>query len=89
MTRALQSYSHDRWQDGSGGLVPLADAATGEAVAAIPRTGPDAAAMLDYARTTGGPALRALTFTERAAILKSLARYLSGHAGLSSPCCPP
>ena len=37
--------------------------------------------MLDYARTIGGPALRALTFTERAAILKALARHLSGHVG--------
>ena len=79
MTRALQSYSQDRWQDGSGERVSLADAATGEPVAAIHRTGPDAAAMLGYARTTGGPALRSLTFTERAAILKALARYLSGH----------
>ena len=79
MTRALQSYSQDRWHGGSGERVSLADAATGEPVAAIHRTGPDAAAMLRYARTRGGPALRALTFTERAAILKALARYLSGH----------
>jgi oxepin-CoA hydrolase/3-oxo-5,6-dehydrosuberyl-CoA semialdehyde dehydrogenase len=35
--------------------------------------------MLGYARTAGGPALRALTFTQRAAILKSLARHLSAH----------
>jgi oxepin-CoA hydrolase/3-oxo-5,6-dehydrosuberyl-CoA semialdehyde dehydrogenase len=73
----LQSYSEGRWQDGSGEIVPLLDAATGEPVSEIRRTGPDAAAMLTYARTTGGAALRALTFTERAAILKSLARHLS------------
>jgi oxepin-CoA hydrolase / 3-oxo-5,6-dehydrosuberyl-CoA semialdehyde dehydrogenase len=79
MTPVLRSYSQGRWQDGSGELVPLLDAATGEPVAAIPRTGPAAAAMLGYARTTGGPALRALTFTQRAAILKALARHLSGH----------
>ena len=30
-------------------------------------------------RTVGGPALRALTFAERAAILKALAKHLSGH----------
>jgi oxepin-CoA hydrolase/3-oxo-5,6-dehydrosuberyl-CoA semialdehyde dehydrogenase len=78
MTHALQSYSEGRWQDGAGEQRPLLDAATGEVVATIPARGPDAAAMLDYARTVGGPALRALTFTQRAAILKGLARHLSG-----------
>ena len=57
MTSTLQSYSQDRWQDGSGDVVTLADAATGEPVANIPRTGPGAAAMLTHARTVGGPAL--------------------------------
>jgi oxepin-CoA hydrolase / 3-oxo-5,6-dehydrosuberyl-CoA semialdehyde dehydrogenase len=79
MTAVLRSYSQDRWQDGSGQLVVLPDAATGEPVAALRRTGPDTAAMLHHARTAGGPALRALTFTQRAAILKALARHLSGH----------
>jgi oxepin-CoA hydrolase/3-oxo-5,6-dehydrosuberyl-CoA semialdehyde dehydrogenase len=79
MTPTLQSYSQDRWQDGEGDLVPLADAATGEIAAMIPRTGPSAAAMLAYARAIGGPAIRALTFTDRAAILKALARHLSQH----------
>jgi oxepin-CoA hydrolase/3-oxo-5,6-dehydrosuberyl-CoA semialdehyde dehydrogenase len=79
MTHVLQSYSEGRWQDGDGELKPLLDAATGDIVATIPCRGPDVAAMLAYARATGGPALRALSFTERAAILKSLVRHLSGH----------
>lgn len=37
----------------------------------------DVQAMLDWARSTGGPALRAMTFHERAKIIKSLAVYLS------------
>ena len=78
MTQALQSYSEGRWQDGSGEQRPLLDAATGEVVATIPARGPDVAAMLEHARTVGGPALRALTFTQRAAILRSLAKHLSG-----------
>ncbi len=78
MAHALQSYSEGRWQDGSGEHRPLRDAATGEVVATIPARGPDVAAMLTHARTVGGPALRALTFTQRAAILKGLARHLSG-----------
>ncbi len=78
MSRSLPSYAEGRWQDGSGEQRPLLDAATGEVVATIPARGPDPAAALHYARTVGGPALRALTFTERAAILKALARHLSG-----------
>ena len=78
MTPALQSYSQDRWQDGLGELVPLPDAATGEPVAAIHRAGPGAPGMLEHARAVGGPALRALTFAQRAALLRSLARHLSG-----------
>ncbi len=79
MTRALQSFTEGSWRDGGGDARPLLDAATGETVARIPSAGPDPAAMLGYARDTGGPALRALTFGERAAILKSLAKHLSGH----------
>jgi oxepin-CoA hydrolase/3-oxo-5,6-dehydrosuberyl-CoA semialdehyde dehydrogenase len=79
MTRTLQSYSEGHWQDGGGDAKPLLDASTGEVVASIPASGPDPAVMLAHARATGGPAMRALTFTERAAILKALARHLSGH----------
>ena len=78
MTHALQSYSEGRWQDGLGEQRPLLDAATGEVVATIPARGPDVEAMLTHARTVGGPELRALTFTQRAAILKGLSRHLSG-----------
>ncbi|GLZ11624.1 bifunctional aldehyde dehydrogenase/enoyl-CoA hydratase [Actinomadura sp. NBRC 104425] len=80
MTPVLRSYSHDTWQEGGGPARPLRDAATGEVVARLPATGPDPAAMLDHARRVGGPALRALTFQQRAAILKALARHLSDHA---------
>ena len=79
MTRALQSFTEGAWRDGGGGAKALRDAATGETVATIPRDGPDPAAMLAYARDVGGPTLRALTFTQRAGILKALARHLSGH----------
>ncbi|NEU35184.1 phenylacetic acid degradation bifunctional protein PaaZ, partial [bacterium LRH843] len=38
----------------------------------------DTDAMLHYARNVGGPALRALTFHDRARILKKLALYIGG-----------
>jgi oxepin-CoA hydrolase/3-oxo-5,6-dehydrosuberyl-CoA semialdehyde dehydrogenase len=79
MTYALRSYSQDRWQDGAGEQRPLVDAATGAVVATVPTRGADAAGLLAHARAVGGPALAALTFTERAAILRALAKHLSGH----------
>jgi hypothetical protein len=70
MTHLLQSYCQGRWQGGTGEQRPLRDAATGEIVAVIPSRG------LDYARGTGGPALRELTFSQRAGI-GTLAVYLT------------
>ncbi len=72
----LQSYATDRWVEGSGDRKPLLSAVTGEPVAEIGTNGPDFAAMLDYAHCVGGPALRALSFHERAIRLKALAQYL-------------
>jgi hypothetical protein len=37
--------------------------------------------MVDHARTAGGPAVRALTFHERAGLLKKLAKHLSADPG--------
>lgn len=58
--------------------VPLADAATGEEVARYSTRALDFAAVVDYARRVGGPALRELTFHERAAALKALGKRLMG-----------
>ncbi|MBK0869264.1 phenylacetic acid degradation bifunctional protein PaaZ [Saccharopolyspora sp. HNM0986] len=76
---ALPSYVQGRWQvpDDDGVAVP--DAVTGEEVARVSSAGIDMAAALEHARGTGGPALRALTFHQRAALLKSLASYLREH----------
>lgn len=59
---------------------PLLDAATGEEVARFSDTSPDVAAMAHHARAVGGPALRALTFPERAGLLKALGAHLTAHA---------
>ncbi|HEX6376549.1 MAG TPA: phenylacetic acid degradation bifunctional protein PaaZ, partial [Allosphingosinicella sp.] len=52
---------------------PVESAVTGEVVAETGSGGLDFAAMLDHARQVGGPALRRLTFHERAHRLKALA----------------
>ena len=68
----LESHVAGRWYAAPDEGVPLRDAVTGETVARISSTGLDVAAMLDHARTVGGPALRALTFHQRAGLLKQL-----------------
>ncbi|GAC1629665.1 MAG: phenylacetic acid degradation bifunctional protein PaaZ [Nevskia sp.] len=78
MTQTLESYACGRWQAGAGGDTVL-NAITGEPVAIVSSKGLDFAAMLDHGRRLGGPALRKLTFHERALKLKALAQYLSEH----------
>lgn len=75
----LRSYTGGQWRTPSGDGVPLCDAVTGEEVARVSSEGIDMAAALDYGRAVGGPALRELTFHQRAALLKSLGSYLREH----------
>jgi oxepin-CoA hydrolase/3-oxo-5,6-dehydrosuberyl-CoA semialdehyde dehydrogenase len=72
----LESYAAGRWYAAPDEGTPLADAVTGETVARISSTGLDVPAMLEHARTVGGPALRGLTFHQRAGLLKQLALRL-------------
>ena len=73
---ALQSYLAGNWRRGTGSELLLNDASTGSVVATVAGSGLDTAAALQYARTVGGPALRALTFTERAGLLRSIGKRL-------------
>jgi oxepin-CoA hydrolase/3-oxo-5,6-dehydrosuberyl-CoA semialdehyde dehydrogenase len=75
----LQSYAAGKWQSGAGEATALRDATTGEVIAQASAAGLDTGAMLEWAREVGGPALRRLTFHERAALLKALARDLTEH----------
>ncbi len=77
MADLLRSYYSDAWHTADDAGMPLLDAATSEEVARWSTSPVDVPAMYDYARTVGGPALRRLTFTERAAILKQLAQFLN------------
>src|SRR5262244_1700321 len=75
----LRSYVGGAWVTPSGDGRPALDAVTGEEIARVSSAGIDMAAALGYGRDTGGPALRALTFHQRAALLKSLATALREH----------
>ncbi|MBM7366951.1 phenylacetic acid degradation bifunctional protein PaaZ [Gordonia hydrophobica] len=77
MTDILSSYLGGQWVAPTDEGTVLVDAATGEPITRISAQPLDYAPVLDYARTVGGPALRELTFTGRAAILKQLGKYLS------------
>ncbi len=74
----LASFIGGRWLEGQGAGQQLFNPSTEEPVAVACSEGLDLAAALDYARNTGGPALRALTFAERGTILKGMAGALQG-----------
>ena len=73
----LQSLIADRWVGTREG-VRLASAIDGSVVHHAHADELDFAEALDHARRTGGPALLALDFQQRAARLKALAAYLGG-----------
>lgn len=76
MITKLGNYVNGRWIEGDGDGEILYHAITGEPVASAGTGGIDLASVLDYARRTGNPALRKMTFQERGRMLKALALYL-------------
>jgi oxepin-CoA hydrolase/3-oxo-5,6-dehydrosuberyl-CoA semialdehyde dehydrogenase len=72
----LQNYALGQWAAGADSGQELFNAITGEAVASVSSKGLDFGAMCHYARTVGGPKLRALTFQQRGLMLKALAIHL-------------
>lgn len=71
-SRRLESLIAGRWIPGRAEGQPLLDAATGALIAHVDATGIDMAEALDHGRRIGGPALRAMTFHDRALMLKAL-----------------
>jgi oxepin-CoA hydrolase / 3-oxo-5,6-dehydrosuberyl-CoA semialdehyde dehydrogenase len=75
-TLDLLNYAQDDWYRASSGLAEIQSAVTGETVATTGSRGLDFKSMLDHARNVGGPALRRMTFHERAWMLKDLANAI-------------
>src|SRR5688572_5432089 len=72
-TLNLLNYSFDQWITGeSSSQSDIASAIDGSLIATTGSGGLDFGAMLAHARQIGGPALRKLTFHERARMLKAL-----------------
>jgi len=74
--QVLSSFLSGRWVEGSGAAQTLVNPATEAPLATASSAGIDLAAALEFARASGGPALRALSFAERGALLKGMADAL-------------
>ena len=74
----LRSFVDGRWTAPPDGQ-PVRDAVTGDEVTRVSSAGIDLGAALDYGRRVGGPALRALTFHDRAALAKAVGLMLREH----------
>lgn len=75
----LQNYVCGRWTEGRGTGVALCDPVLGTEIERASTEGIDFAAALAHARNSGGPALRALCYAERAALLGMVADVLSAN----------
>ena len=75
-TAQLLNYALDRWTPGEGNLAEISSAIDGAPVAMTGSGGLDFGGMLKHAREVGGPALRKMTFHERARILKALGQAI-------------
>ncbi|HEY7214118.1 MAG TPA: aldehyde dehydrogenase family protein, partial [Thermoanaerobaculia bacterium] len=77
--KTLRSYVGGSWHEAKSGFTTLVDPSTEEEIARASSEGIDFGAVLDHARERGGPALRAMTFAQRAALLKEMSRLLREH----------
>src|SRR5687767_9438338 len=75
-TQQLLNYARDSWIPGEGQLADIASAIDGSLVAQTGSGGLDFGGMLDHARSTGGTALRKMTFHQRAHMLKALGQAI-------------
>lgn len=75
----LLNYVSGRWTEGHGPGQALVDPVLGTELARASTEGIDFARALDDARHVGGPALRALDFAARAALLSKIAEVLAAH----------
>ena len=72
----LMNYCLGEWTEGKNIQKELFNSVTGDFIASASTEGLNFEEILNYARTTGGSALRRLTFHERARALKALALHL-------------
>ena len=74
---AVQSFAAGKWIDPGAEASPLHNAFSGALIGHAGGAALDVVAMRQHAILKGGPALRAMTFHDRARMLKALAQYLN------------
>lgn len=72
----VQNYALDEWHTGKTNIKKIHSAITGKVIAETSSDGLDFKAMAEHARTVGGPALRKMTFRERAEMVKALGKVI-------------
>ncbi len=77
--RDVQSFAAGQWIGPDSQARPIHSAITGRVIAQAGNSGLDVQGMLAFGRQVGGPALRAMTFHDRARMLKALALHLRDH----------
>lgn len=77
----LPNYVSGRWSEGLGAGEVLFDPVMGDELASITSQGIDLEAALQFARAHGGPALRQLTYIQRAELLAKIADALAANRG--------
>lgn len=75
----LANFVSGEWKTGSGSGEPLVDPVTGDELARISSQGVDVKSALDFARSEGGAALRALNYRERADLLAKIGEVLAAN----------
>lgn len=77
--KKISNYVRDQWIEGTGKGTLLYDPIQGTALASADATGLDLNAAYDWARQTGGPALRSMGYSARAAMLGRIADVLQAN----------
>src|SRR5713226_2697236 len=75
----LSNYVNGQWNEGNGLGETLIDPVTGDELVRISSQGVDLEVALAFARTQGGPALRQLTYAQRAEMLAKIADALAAN----------
>ena len=77
--RQVHNFAAGEWVPPGSGARPIESAITGEIIAQAGNDSLDVCEMRNFARAQGGPALRAMSFHERARMLKALALHIKAH----------
>ena len=77
MPMTLQSYLSGRWQEGEGVETELRNPANGELLATVSARKLDLSSALNHARTRGSPALKELSYQQRAKLLSQIGDVLT------------